>query len=186
MSNQAEKATYDTHENNPDDLGYRKFLSRPVNALLDKLALNKTNKTEQRGLDFGCGPGPTLSVMMQEAGYQMANYDIYYFAEESLLQQQYDFITCTEAIEHFNTPAKEWQLLLDLLKPEGYLVIMTKLVIDQTAFANWHYKNDQTHVSFFSRATFNWLATQNQLKVDFVGKDVIIFQKGKSTENKVN
>ncbi len=54
---------------------------------------------------------------------------------------------------------------------------MTKLVIDADAFKSWHYKNDPTHVSFFSRETFRFLAERDGLDVDFVGNDVILLRK---------
>ncbi|MGB2360319.1 MAG: methyltransferase, partial [Porticoccaceae bacterium] len=63
MSSAAEKAIYDQHQNSPDDLQYRRFLSRLTEPLLERLG------PCSRGLDFGCGPGPTLSVMMAEQGH---------------------------------------------------------------------------------------------------------------------
>ncbi|WP_087023238.1 class I SAM-dependent methyltransferase [Thaumasiovibrio subtropicus] len=167
-----EKEVYDQHENNSEDLGYRRFLSRVATPLLDKLPAESL-----KGLDFGSGPGPTLSVMMSEAGHQVAIYDPYFAPDRSVLAQTYDFITCTEAIEHFYTPYQEWQQLLGMLKPGGWLGIMTKLALDYDAFARWHYKNDPTHVSFFSQATFSYLAERDGLDVEFVGNDVILLRK---------
>jgi hypothetical protein len=54
---------------------------------------------------------------------------------------------------------------------------MTKLVIDRDAFATWHYKNDPTHVCFFSVDTFHWLADLWRAKIEFIGNDVIILEK---------
>ncbi|TYT74248.1 class I SAM-dependent methyltransferase [Desulfobotulus mexicanus] len=168
----AEKAEYDLHENSPEDEGYRRFLSRLTIPLLERLGGEKLE-----GLDFGCGPGPALASMMEENGYPMALYDPYYAPDKKPLEKEYDFITCTEAMEHFYRPQKEWKLLFELLKPGGWLGIMTKLVKDAKAFAGWHYKNDPTHVSFFSRKTFEYMAQYENLMVDFVGEDVIFFQK---------
>lgn len=170
LSSAQEKAIYDQHQNNPDDIGYRRFLNRVAQPLIERLPTNAV------GLDFGCGPGPTLSVMLQEHGLECALYDIFYFPDTQALQQRYDFITCTEAIEHFCQPSNEWQQLLSMLKPGGYLALMTKLVIDKAAFSQWHYKNDQTHVSFFSRATFEYLAHQHRFQLTFIGNDVILLQ----------
>ncbi|WP_028116594.1 class I SAM-dependent methyltransferase [Ferrimonas senticii] len=167
----AEKQVYDQHQNNPDDHGYRRFLNRLAEPLLERLPL------QQQGLDFGCGPGPVLALMLQEAGHQMATFDPYYAPDRSVLRRSYDFITCTEAIEHFYQPRREWQLLLQLLKPGGYLGLMTKLVRNRDAFAQWHYKNDPTHVCFFSEATFRYLAERSQLRLEILGNDVILLQK---------
>lgn len=166
-----EKAIYDTHQNTVDDLGYQKFLSRAADPLLAKL------NTPSEGLDFGCGPGPALAHMLSKSGHSIALYDLFYHPDKSVLSKQYDFVTCTEVIEHFVSPAKDWSLLLSLVKPGGWLVVMTKLVIDQTRFASWHYKNDQTHVSFFSRTTFDFLAQRDGLTVEYIGNDVMLFKK---------
>ncbi|MGR5149030.1 class I SAM-dependent methyltransferase [Photobacterium alginatilyticum] len=167
-----EKAVYDKHENNPDDPGYRRFLGRLADPLIERLGTSSCS-----GLDFGSGPGPTLSVMLAEMGYNMAIYDPYFAHDPTVLDRQYDFVTCTEAIEHFYTPAKEWGLLTAMVKPGGWLGFMTKLATDADAFAHWHYKNDPTHVSFFSRETFRYLAKRDGLEVEFVGNDVILLRK---------
>jgi 2-polyprenyl-3-methyl-5-hydroxy-6-metoxy-1,4-benzoquinol methylase len=80
-------------------------------------------------------------------------------------------------IEHFRQPNQELHKLFALLKPKGILGIMTKLVIDADAFSRWHYKNDLTHVSFFSRDTLQWLAIKYQCRLDILGNDVIIFTR---------
>ncbi|MBV1840001.1 MULTISPECIES: class I SAM-dependent methyltransferase [Photobacterium] len=172
LSPEEEKAHYDLHENNPNDDGYRRFLNRLAEPLTERLG-----QPALHGLDFGSGPGPTLSLMLTEAGHEMAIYDPYFAADPAVLAESYDFVTCTEAIEHFYTPAREWGLLLGLVKPGGWLGLMTKLATDADAFSRWHYKNDPTHVSFFSRETFRYLAQRDGLNVEFVGNDVILLRK---------
>lgn len=166
-----EKAVYDTHRNSPDDPGYRKFLSRVLNPLCSRV------KPPARGLDFGSGPGPALSVMFEEKGYRMANYDPFYSNSPDALAGRYDFITCTEVFEHLFYPGKVLKNLFEILRPEGVLGIMTKLVIDRDAFAGWHYIHDPTHVCFFSRETFNWIAARLGCRLDFEGNDVIIMDR---------
>ncbi|GAA3542821.1 class I SAM-dependent methyltransferase [Zobellella aerophila] len=170
----AEKAIYDTHQNDPGDPGYRRFLARLAEPLAARLAAGS------RGLDFGCGPGPALALMMEEAGFATRTYDPYYAPYPEHLAQSYDFVTCTEAIEHFYHPGREWRRLLGLLRPGAWLGIMTKLALDRSAFANWHYKQDPTHVSFFSRETFHWLAERDGLNIVIIGADVILLQKPES------
>lgn len=63
---------YGTHENDPSDPGYRKFLSRLADPLCVRLPAGA------RGLDYGCGPGPTLSVMLEERGFSTAVYDPFF------------------------------------------------------------------------------------------------------------
>jgi len=166
-----EKAEYDLHQNSPNDHRYRRFLSRlfePVQARLTP---------ESRGLDFGSGPGPTLSVMFEEAGYPMAIYDPFFAPDTSPLSQEHDFVTASEVVEHFRQPRVELENLWSCVKPGGLLGIMTKLVLDREAFARWHYKDDRTHVSFYSRTTFEWLAAEWHAELTLIGSDVILLRK---------
>jgi hypothetical protein len=167
-----EKAQYDLYQNQLDDQGYRKFLSRLSLPLLTALTAEQNT-----GLDFGCGPGPLLAQMLTEAGKHMQVWDPFYAPEPQVLQQKYHFVSCTEAIEHFINPAKEWSLWLNLLLPQGVLAVMTKRYTDQNSFNNWHYKNDPTHISFFHQRTFEFLAQRDQLGLEFPADDVVLFKK---------
>ena len=171
LSPSDEKEIYDQHQNNPDDSGYRVFLSRLLTPLVERLEPNRT------GLDFGSGPGPTLSVMLSEKGHEMDIYDPFYAPDTVCFDSSYDFITATEVVEHLSAPGEELQRLWSLLRPGGWLGVMTKLVIDQAAFSNWHYKNDPTHISFFSRDSFTQLADGWGTNAEFFGSDVILMQK---------
>ena len=115
--------------------------------------------------------------MFEEMGHTVTIYDYFYAKDPVALQQTYDFITATEVVEHLHDPATILSQLWTLLKSGGYLGLMTKLVRDQEAFAKWHYKNDLTHVCFFSRATFEWLADHWQADLKFFGNDVMLFHK---------
>ncbi len=168
---QEEKSRYELHQNSPDDTGYRKFLSRIYLPMISRLSKNN------RGLDFGCGPGPTLSVMFEEFGCPMSIYDPFFAADKSVLEIEYNFVTATEVVEHLQRPKQSLNRMWKCVKPGGYLGIMSQLVIDQKAFGNWHYKDDDTHICFYSKETFVWLARQWQTGLVFVEKDVMIFQK---------
>lgn len=166
-----QKAIYDLHDNDPNNEGYRAFLSRLADPLRERLPAGAS------GLDYGCGPGPALSAMLSEQGFPTAVFDPIYAKYPEALQQRYDFICCSEVVEHFTEPGIEFDRLFSLLKPQGWLGIMTKRVIDREAFSRWHYKNDPTHVSFFSEPTFRWLAARYRCRLEFVGKDVAFLQR---------
>jgi len=172
LSDAEEKAEYDLHENTTDDPGYRNFLSRLTVPMLEKLG------AEKRGLDFGCGPGPMLSVMLEEQGHRVELYDPFYANDPSLLEAEYDFICATEVAEHLSDPQKEFSTLFSCLKPGGWLGIMTKLTRDdRDAFANWHYIRDRTHIAFYHRETFSWMAQCFNAEEIFIGSDVILMKK---------
>jgi SAM-dependent methyltransferase len=171
LSSEAEKACYDLHQNNPADANYRRFLSRLAQPLIKLL------RPGARGLDFGSGPGPTLSLMLAEAGYPTTIYDPLYEPNAAVWQDEYDFITASEVIEHLHRPMSDLQRLWKVLKPGGCLGIMTKRVFDAAAFAAWHYKDDPTHVVFFSEETFAWLARRWSAELQVVGDDVVLIRK---------
>jgi SAM-dependent methyltransferase len=172
-----EKAYYDLHDNRPDDPGYRRFLSRLFDPLNERLA------PRSRGLDFGCGPGPTLSKMFEEAGHAMALYDPHYADDASVLADAYDFITLSEVIEHLADPGRDLDRLWACLNDGGWLGIMTKRVRDPEAFKTWHYITDPTHIAFYSEATFAWLVGRLSVPLCpatliIAGADVVLIGKG--------
>ncbi len=166
-----EKSRYDLHQNDPTDEKYRAFL----NKLFEPL--NKLIMPNSLGLDFGSGPGPTLSLMFEEAGHNMNIYDPFYADDKAALEKEYDFITATEVLEHLHDPAKELDLLFKLLKPGGLLGIMTQPVISEEAFKTWHYKDDDTHVCFFSEESFKWISEKYNADIKHHDNSVVIFSK---------
>lgn len=166
-----EKAEYDKHQNSAEDFGYRTFLSRLSEPLLGRL------EPQSRGLDFGCGPGPALPAMLTAHGHYVEIYDPFYAHYPEILERQYDFVTATEVFEHLREPARTLNRLWSLVKPGGMLGVMTKLVVNKAAFEKWHYKNDPTHIIFFSKKTMRWLADFWCARQELVADDAIIFRK---------
>lgn len=170
LNAEEEKSRYDYHQNSPDAAGYVQFLRQLSDPLLNHLLPG------QHGLDFGCGPGPTLSLLLEEAGMHMNLYDPFYYPDETALERQYDFITCTEVVEHFHHPHQSWQQLTDLVRPGGWLGVMTSVVPDDIDFADWHYKNDPTHVCFYATQTLQWLAERFGLMLLHNTEKIFLFQ----------
>ena len=166
-----ELAHYNRHRNAVDDLGYRRFLARLAGPLLERLP------PVSRVLDYGCGPGPALAAMLSEAGHDVRLYDPFYRPDQAALREAYDAITCTEVVEHFHQPMEEFLRLRAMLRPGGWLAVMTCFQTDDARFANWHYRRDPTHVVFYKEATFRHLAALLELAIEVPAKDVAILQK---------
>lgn len=171
VSREEEKKRYDLHENSPEDPGYCRSLRRLSDPLQQRL------RPGSRGLDFGCGPAPTLSRLFEAAGHAMELFDYFYYRDCSVLDKRFDFITAAEVAEHLREPRTELDRLWSCLNPGGALGIMTKWVVPQEAFSRWHYKNDCTHIRFFSPQTFTWLAGRWSAELSFPDQDVVIFYK---------
>jgi SAM-dependent methyltransferase len=152
-----EREVYTFHQNSPDHPGYVEFLQRIIQPARAYLTPN------MRGLDYGCGPGPTLSILLEREGIFCHNYDPIFFAEDP--QGPFDFIFATECFEHFHSPANELSRLTALLQPGGFLFIMTELWHEQTNFRTWYYKTDPTHVSFYHLKSFNFICRQYGFKI---------------------
>jgi len=171
ISRKEEKERYDLHTNSKDDKGYRSFLAKIYDPVLERI------KKGDYGLDFGCGPSPVLSSMFIDAGFKMDIFDPIYVNNEEVFNRTYDFITATEVVEHFSKPYTELNRLYEMLNPNGYLAIMTNLYTESIDFKTWYYKNDKTHICFYSRESFKWLIKFWHAVIEFSGKDVIFIRK---------
>ncbi|MGB3518923.1 MAG: class I SAM-dependent methyltransferase [Elainellaceae cyanobacterium] len=149
LSLDEERAYYGTHHNSIEQEGYVNFLNRVVKPTLAYL------DNTMRGLDYGCGPGPTLSELVKRQGIDCEDYDPIFL--DAPLRSPYDFIFATECFEHFYNPRQDIHRIHSLLKPGGVLGIMTDRWVSLDHFATWHYTTDPTHTSFYHARTFEFL-----------------------------
>jgi SAM-dependent methyltransferase len=168
---EAELAHYRTHENDPDDVGYRRFLSRLADPLLARLAPGSV------GLDFGAGPGPGLARILAEAGHRIRIYDPFFAPDPSVLRRTYDFVTASEVLEHLFHPGEELERVHRLLRPGGWLAVMTEPHPVDRPLREWRYARDPTHVAFYSPATLQWIATHFRWTMESVSSTVTLFRK---------
>ncbi len=152
LSPEAETARYRFHENNVDDEGYRRFLE-PL-----YLEVKKRLPPEASVLDFGAGPGPVIIHRLKETGYtQTAVYDPNFWPDRNVLATRYDAIFASEVIEHLRKPGLEFKQLRESLSPHGIWLFMTLFYDESIDFNTWYYRQDPTHISFYSKKTMEWL-----------------------------
>lgn len=173
LSVDEELAHYGWHENDPGDPRYRAFLSRLADPLVARL------RPRAEGLDYGAGPGPTLSVMLEEHGFRMNIYDPFFAPDSGPLERTYDFITCTETAEHFFAPGEELSRLDRMLRPAGWLAVMTETLRSERerSFATWRYARDPTHVCFYRPETMEWISGRFGWSLERPSPDVAMFLK---------
>lgn len=151
IDEKSEKERYLTHNNDVEDAGYRKFVSPIVNSVLSDF------DKDSLGLDYGAGTGPVISKMLDEKDYTILQYDPFFIPDKDFLKNKYDYIVSCEVVEHFHNPKQEFERLIGLLKEGGKLYIKTDLYSKILNFEQWYYKDDPTHVFFYSERTFEWI-----------------------------
>ena len=171
LSSDDEHKHYLTHNNDVNDERYKKFLSNLMLPLIGRIKLKSI------GLDYGCGPGPALSLMLREKGYQVFNYDPFFHPKKSNLLKTYDFISCSETVEHFHNPFYEFTRFNELLNDGGIIGIMTNFHSKENIFENWYYIKDPTHVVFYSKNTFLIIAKMFKWDCEFLNNNLVFFKK---------
>ena len=171
VGHEAERQRYLEHDNDPNDPDYRAFLARLWDNLRPRV------EPGSKGLDYGAGPGPALAAMMEEDGFEVSIYDKHFHPDKTALGSSYDFIVCTETVEHFDRPAYDFGVLDRLLRPSGWLGIMTAMPDDWAGFPGWHYHRDPTHVAFYTNRTMRWIAARHGWRPTFPRRNVVLFRK---------
>ena len=166
-----EKAEYEIHNNDINDIKYQKFTMPITNYVIEKYL------PEHKGLDFGSGTGPVISSMLMKKGYDIVQYDPFFAPNLNLLNNRYDYIVSCEVFEHFYKPKMEIDRLTFLLNANGILLIMTMLYNDDIDFNTWRYRKDSTHVFIYRKETIEYIATEKKLKIDILTDRFIVLRK---------
>lgn len=165
-----ELTIYHEHINNMNDPSYQAYFRDFIETCILEFVSGPVE-----ALDFGSGPEPVLaSVLQNEYGYLVDVYDKFFSPNKIYEDKLYDLITATEVVEHLEEPVEYFKLFHDLLNPGGYLAVMTQFhPNDPNRFENWHYRRDESHVSFFTPKTMAFIAEQ-------VGFDIVFMDTHKN------
>lgn len=166
-----EKKRYELHNNDPADEGYRQWLTRFAEKSVFPFA-----HPGDRILDFGCGPEPVLASILVQKGFEVSWYDKYFY--QIPVHGPFDFITSTEVIEHVADPGRFLRELKVFLRPGGFLALMTQFrPAGDSEFFRWWYRQDTTHISFFTEKTLFRLGAETGLSVESSdGKSILLFR----------
>jgi hypothetical protein len=170
-SPEAERARYETHNNDPEDHRYRAFLDRLVSPLAEQL------QSGSAGLDYGAGPTPVLAMMMEERGFPTESWDPFFMPDGALLDRQYDFVSCSETVEHFHRPLEAYARLMDRVRPGGWLGVMTEPVPSEIPLSDWWYAKDFTHVSLHRNETFEWIGRRWGWQMERASRTVVLLRR---------
>lgn len=151
-----QRQEYRKHDNTRENAGYVSMLE----AFVEK-CVSPYRASVSTVLDFGCGPGPVLAELLQEAGYEVDLFDPLFFPDKTYRKRQYDLITATEVIEHLRDPMESFKHLKEVLRGKGKLAVMTLFHPgDAQRFKTWWYRREASHISFYSRVTIEYMARE--------------------------
>lgn len=167
MTSEQEKKIYDTHENSVLDPVYVAYFQDFI-----EKCVTKFDYASHTALDFGSGPQPVLAqILRREYEFEVDIYDKYYAPEKVYEGKQYDLITVTEVVEHLEDPMAYFTLFKSLLKPGGVLAMMTQFHHnDEKRFEHWHYRRDESHISFFTPNTMATIAHKTGLEIVYIDR----------------
>lgn len=175
VDDEREKKHYDKHHNSFESSGYVKMFED----LIEEFVL-PYKKSINTALDFGCGEGEVLPILLERNDIACDRYDLFYFPKKVYNDKEYDLIVSTEVFEHLKDPLLLFEELLLHVKDKGYLLLMSAFHPDNDEeFFSWWYIRDITHIGFFHLDTFEHIARKLDLKIikhNF--KNIILFQKG--------
>lgn len=117
-------------------------------------------------LDYGSGGG-FLTKALREMGFKVDCYEPMLHGEfvRENYSNAYDVVILNEVIEHLEDINKTLDIVYNVLADNG-LVFLKTLLTDhmindplnfQALFKGWWYKDDPTHISFFSSLTIEYI-----------------------------
>lgn len=173
LSLEKENALYNNHQNSLENKGYVKMFEDFLDYFWDDLLC------KEKALDFGSGPTPVLSQLLQKRAVTVDCYDKFYQPIKYFENQSYDFITSTEVFEHLEDPLSTLTLLSDHLKPQGIIVLMTLFhTNDKIDFLKWWYRRDPTHIIFYTPKTIEVIAEKcGLITIKTDEKRIIVLRK---------
>ncbi|QOY51056.1 class I SAM-dependent methyltransferase [Candidatus Sulfurimonas baltica] len=174
IDEEREKKHYDKHHNNFESLGYVKMFDELLDEFVEPHLQNIEN-----ALDFGCGEGEVLPILLERRGVTCDRYDLFYFPAKIYEDKKYNLICSTEVLEHLQNPLEILKKLLLHVEKNGYLLLMSAFhPNNDDKFLKWWYIRDITHIGFFDILTFEYLARELNLRiVKHNSKNTIMFEK---------
>lgn len=156
LSATEEKERYIRHNNTPGNTGYIAYLNNFIDS-----AVIPSVESGGEILDFGSGPVPVLSELLTARGFPTISFDPFFTDNTDWKNKSFDAIVAVEVFEHLHHPEIIIPRIRKILKTEGYLIIRTLLHDeDHKSFMKWWYREDGTHVSFYSRKTIEYICSR--------------------------
>lgn len=167
-----EKKRYLKHNNTIQNKGYVKYL--------EDLVISSVAPYLRKGsriLDYGCGPVPVLSSLLESKGFRVTPYDPYFYTDRAWETKYFDAVVSVEVFEHLQDPQAAVKEILSVLDKEGIMIVRTLLHNEnKDFFSTWWYRQDFTHITFYSEKTFRFITETFPLKIITIrnGSEIIL------------
>ncbi len=158
------------------------FWKSQVDVLLKIIALYRT---PERLLDFGSGSGE-MTKELERRGVSATPLEpmIHGYLKDQRFSCTFDVVVAVEVIEHLPNLWEELNAIENVLATGGIVIFSTLLTnsfVDAPdaarQFADWWYKDDPTHVSFFCNRTLGKLADMGKFDIDVYGDKVFVLKR---------
>lgn len=182
-----QKKRYELHQNTLTDDGYRAFLRTFADGVFAYLGAN--GERVQTVFDYGSGPVPCLSELLRLdaengtyapllASAEVRAWDPFFAPDTPFFTHGADLVLCLEVAEHFETLEADFLRLASACKTGGYIAIGTLFLTESTDFNSWWYKDDRTHVCFYTHKALTALALRVGLTPVLLQARLCILRKG--------
>lgn len=179
-----QKKRYLLHDNSLQNKGYKEYLDKIIKKSADYYQrYDKKYKNLIHIFDFGSGPIPALTQLLAQKKYFTENicvkhWDPLFFAYDTGFKTGADIIFCIEVVEHFENPQKDFKKLADVGAKNSIFFIKTQPAPSSIQqFTTWWYKEDATHVAFYSQQALVYCAKNAGLELLELDNDFFILKK---------
>lgn len=166
--------------------GYRSFLAKFADTVLDYMRNTSTEHKLSSIFDYGSGPEPALMQLLTEYKLsgrladttEIRGWDPFFAPTTPFFKNGADLVLCLEVAEHFENPTEGFAGLARASRLGGIVALQTMIVPQNyTDFKNWWYKEDSTHVNFYSKNALELCAKNAGLVLEAHINSVFFFRK---------
>ncbi len=173
-----------TPENKPN--GYRKYLEKFISNVLQYERKKEEDGNIHTLFDYGSGPSPALVMLLEELNMKFVfkndvvikHWDPFFCPDGDFFEYGADIVFCLEVIEHFEQPLDGFKGLEKACAKNGLIAIQTGLAPKSfDEFKKWWYKEDSTHVSFYTHKSIEECAKKVGLQLEGETGGIIFLRK---------
>ncbi len=175
-----------TLEKKEESNGYRLYLEKFISIVLDYEKNSERGTNIHALFDYGSGPYPALVMILKEYNMkfvfkndvQVKHWDPFFYPNGDFFEHGADIVFCLEVIEHFENASEGFEGLAKACAPGGLIAIQTQLAPKSfDEFKRWWYKDDFTHVSFYTLNSIEECAKRVGLVLESEKNGVVFLRK---------